>query len=260
MWQEDQTITEFEQAWGGTGTLLPVAFRLPHDVGESDDRNSNNEIIWRLQVDADVPGVDYHVQFEVPVFRTAESDQPVSPEVAQRWAEAESREAYRQPPGSRIRVTTAPRGTEIYFPPARHPLPALGLTLFTAVWTVIVLFLMRSGAPVIFPIVFGLFNVLMVYAVLHMWLGHSRVLVDRDLIRVRKGIAFITRTRSLPSQSLSDVAVDRGMQSGNTPYYDLTGRVINGDKINLARSIRDKREAEWLAETIRQAAGVSASG
>ncbi len=35
--------------------------------------------LWRLQVEAEVPGVDYSSQFEVPVFKTAESREAQAP-------------------------------------------------------------------------------------------------------------------------------------------------------------------------------------
>ncbi len=37
-------------------------------------------MIWRLVVTADVPGIDYSATFEVPVFRTVESDTPLTAE------------------------------------------------------------------------------------------------------------------------------------------------------------------------------------
>jgi hypothetical protein len=44
-----------------------------------------------------------------------------------------------------------------------------------------------------------------------------------------------------------------GMQAGNTVYYDIVLVRKVGRKAKLGRSIRDKREAEWLAGTIRKA-------
>ncbi len=44
-----------------------------------------------------------------------------------------------------------------------------------------------------------------------------------------------------------------GMQAEGKGCYDITVVRKNGKKINVGRSIRDKREAEWLAATIKQA-------
>ncbi len=236
--------------------MLPVAFRLPGDVLESDDRNTNNQVIWRLRVDAAVPGIDYHVRFEVPVFRTDESDKPLPPEVVEEMARSALQEVYRPPPDSPIRVSKQPRGTEIVFSAGRHPLPALGLTGFTAIWTAATWFILQSDAPLLFPIVFGLFNLLLFYVVLTMWVGHSAVVVGPDLIRVVRAVAFVTSTKSFPTDSLVEVLVTTGMQAGNTLYYDLTLRTADGKKIKAGTSIKDKREAEWLADVLRERAMV----
>ena len=45
---------------------------------------------------------------------------------------------------------------------------------------------------------------------------------------------------------------DIGMQAGNVPYYDLEVRLKNAKKVVAGRSVRDKREAEWLAATIKR--------
>jgi len=45
------------------------------------------------------------------------------------------------------------------------------------------------------------------------------------------------------------------MQAGTTVYYDVAVVRKNGKKIKVGHSVRDKREAEWLAGTIRKALG-----
>ncbi|MCZ6918512.1 MAG: hypothetical protein O7I93_17185 [Gemmatimonadetes bacterium] len=260
LWQETRTATDFEREWSGRGTRVPVVFRLPSDVRESDDRDPNNRIIWRLQVDADVPGVDYHAQFDVPVFRTAESDAPLTEDAERALAQAASREEYQQPADSPIRVTPAPGGIEVHFPMARNIAPALFTTAFTAVWSAGVYFLYRSDAPGFFWTIFGLFDVLMIYVVLLMWLGHSRIRIGRERIVVTRGIAFLTRSTSMPTASLSEVSIKIGMRSGNTPYYDLTLRGADGEKLKAASSIKSKREAEWVADRIRKACAIEGRG
>ena len=47
-----------------------------------------------------------------------------------------------------------------------------------------------------------------------------------------------------------------GMQAGNTVYYDVVIRRKDGKKTTAGRSVRDKREAEWLAATIKKALGI----
>jgi hypothetical protein len=138
----------------GMGTAIPVAFAIPADAVACDDRDSDNRVLWRLELSAGVPGVDYAASFDVPVFRTELSDQPPTAAEASLKMTVDVA-TYRQPVGSRIEVSTTRRGTEIVFPAARNPGAALSLTIFVLLWTVVVWFLVHSRAPVIFPIVFG---------------------------------------------------------------------------------------------------------
>jgi len=56
---------------------------------------------------------------------------------------------------------------------------------------------------------------------------------------------------------MTDVHVKVGMQSGNTPYYRLMFTDDGDKKIRAGWGIRDKREAEWLAQRLRDAVGIA---
>ena len=43
-----------------------------------------------------------------------------------------------------------------------------------------------------------------------------------------------------------------GMQGGNTVFYDVTIARKDGKKVRAGGGIRDKREAEWLAATLKE--------
>ncbi len=70
----------------GEGIAIPIAVAIPPDARETDSANANNRVLWRLQVSAAVEGIDFSTQFEVPVFRTAESETPLTPEELARFA------------------------------------------------------------------------------------------------------------------------------------------------------------------------------
>ena len=102
-------------------TTVPVRFPIPPDALPCDDRNSRDTVLWRLEVAADVPGLDYASAFEVPVFRTAESDRPRTEEEAAAARAIAEQVAHFQPgPECRIQVTRNRRGTEIVFPAGRN--------------------------------------------------------------------------------------------------------------------------------------------
>jgi hypothetical protein len=251
LWQEEQHIRgEQIRDYAGMAVRIPVSFHIPSDAEPWDTSDSRNRVLWRLHVSAVVPGVDYDSTFEVPVFRTPaseiaddESSSPPSGSIA----------SYHQPADSKIRVTTNSQDTEILFPAARNTGAAIGLTVFMVIWWAAFGIQLYFRIPVIFPIVTALFGLLITVGVLDLWLKVSRVVVSSGSITVASGYLHPDEGRRLAVTDVSDVATAIGMQAGNVPYYDVVIRLKNGKKVVAGRSVRDKREAEWLAATIKGA-------
>ncbi|HKU62963.1 MAG TPA: hypothetical protein VJQ44_17310 [Gemmatimonadales bacterium] len=254
LWQEEQRVDgRPSRTARGMATMLPVRFPIPPDALPCDDRNSRDTVLWRLEVSAEVPGVDYASAFEVPVFRTAESDRPrTDVETAAAQAIADQAAHFEPGPECRIQVTRNRRGTEIVFPAARNRGAALDLTLFLALWLGAVAAMVLLGAPVIFPLVFGLFAALLIRAVLDLWLGVARVTAGDGAVLVASGLLTPGRERRVPSPEVAEVVTRIGMQAGGTPYYDVVLVRRDGKKLVAGRGIRDKREAEWVAGLIRE--------
>ncbi len=246
LWREDRSVS-------GGGVSIPVAFAIPPDALPSDDRNPNDRLIWRLEMTANVPGVDYGSSFEVPVFRTALSDQPRSEEEEKSARDPAIPAAYRQPATSEIRVMSNRRGTEILYPPARNPGAAMGLTAFFLVWCAAIWACLHFGAPAIFSIIFGLFGILLLAGVIELWFKVTRVTVDSGGVTVAKGYLVTGAGRTIGAGEVADVKPKIGMQAGATPYYDVSIVLKDGKTVAAGTGVRDKREAEWLATVVKKA-------
>jgi hypothetical protein len=257
LWQEEQNVRgEPTRDAGGPGMRIPVVFRLPQDVQPCDSNSPHNRILWRLTLSASVPGLNYHSAFEVPVFRTEASDSPLSEDEERLIRNQPSIAEYKQPVDSRITVTRNRRGTEIVFPAARNLGAAIGGTVFTLIWLGIVWAVVHFKAPTIFPVVFGLFGLLLVFGTLQLWLGVSRVTVDAGILSVATGYLSPGRERRLTTSEIADVSARIGMQAGSRAYYDVVVLRKGGKKVTAGRSVRDKREAEWLAAIIKNGLGL----
>ena len=57
---------------------IPVEFSIPSDAYESNHDQPDDKVLWLLHAQADVPGVNYSDDFEVPVFRLTPSSSSVS--------------------------------------------------------------------------------------------------------------------------------------------------------------------------------------
>src|SRR5207244_10890155 len=99
--------------------LIPVMFQIPSDAAETNVSNMRDAIQWKLHAHADLPGVNYDAEFDVPVFRTKDSapgrDPPQTVDAPKN-------------PTIRVQPTNA-GGMEFVFPAARTPAVAAGVTL-----------------------------------------------------------------------------------------------------------------------------------
>jgi hypothetical protein len=150
-------------------------------------------------------------------------------------------------------VSRTRRGTEIYFPAARNKAMAMSLTVFTLIWVGAIWATIAFRAPLVFPIVFGAFGVLLMLILIDQWVGVTRVTADRDGVTVAKGWLVPGSGRTLRAADVAEVTIRIGSQAGRTPYYDITIVTTAGKRVTAGGGIPDKSEAEWLAATVQAA-------
>jgi hypothetical protein len=73
LWRDECDLNSAQLYPGPTGTTIPVAFHIPLDAHPTEKVSLRDEYVWLLEALADVPGVNYHDIFEVPVFRTSQT-------------------------------------------------------------------------------------------------------------------------------------------------------------------------------------------
>lgn len=250
LWREDKNVSPGELCPGPIGSLIPVSFRIPWNALQTDSTNTRNSILWLLEADADVPGVDYKDLFELPVFRTKET--PASPEPETR-AENPASSAPIRPT---VLVDVTPEGTQFFFPPARNKGFAMGITTFSMIWSGVLAFIIFMHAPIIFPVAFGFADLLLLTGAVQLWLGTSRVVIDSTHVRVQSGLLGGGKWREYPKSQILDIqAVITAQQGGSTgtPYYDIRLLQTEHQNVTLGRTIRDKAEAEWLVSEMKKA-------
>ena len=268
VWRDERELSSGQLYPGPAGTTIPVSFHIPHDAQSTDNRTPRDQIIWQLEAIAKVPGVDYHDVFEVPVFRTAQSptfeeEEQSETRTSEFRTAGTSASGFRVPEMSRpehltVRVQPVDGGTEFYFPPARNKGFAVSITLFAAIFSTIGYFLIAPRVPIIFPIAFGGFGLLIAYFAVQMWLGTTRVIIGSSL-RLQSGLLGGGKVREIGLSEIASITDRIGAQSGNgtgTPYYDIELNLTNGKKLTLGRSVRNNHEVEWLVREMSRLAGV----
>lgn len=224
------------------GTIIPIEIAVPADVPATDPTNEQLQMLWRLNVDAEVPGIDYRATFDVPIFKTEFSDF--------------------RPHGAAPAITAPlnptsfierhmPEGRELHFSRFRAPSRAIVSLLFTALWLGVIAFLVVAGAPIVIPIVCGLIAIPLLIATLeHFFESHT----------IRLGPHAVTVTRRLLSKTENEIpyadivrahATTGATLGGARPYYRVDIETTAGKRIQAAKNIQSKREADWIASRIK---------
>jgi len=254
LWEDEKTMARELLADDPRRSGIPVFFQIPSDCRESDDSNSNNRILWRLDAGAKVPGVDYFAQFEVPVFRTAGSDSNAAAPVADpTLAYQAPPEPYKLPPQSRIQVReTAQGGREFVFPALLNPGVAVVVALILAIFSAATWFMATTGkAPIFFPIVFGFADLIILLILINLLFKSSRITADASGLTVATRWLLFRSVKNLAAADVASITTKIGMTSGENVYYDIHVIARAGSDITAASSIKDKKEADWLADQMK---------
>jgi hypothetical protein len=258
-WREQQTLSPERLLPGPDGALIPVDFQIPNDALASDNANANDAILWILEADANVPGVDYRDTFEVPVFRTKDSPALAAPVDRSNAFQDVPAGPVQRPAGSKIIVQSTPAGGVMFkFPALRNPGAALVTTAFFLGWSLVVAFLW-THAPFFFTFFFALFYALFGLIVLSLWMGSSQVTIEGGNVMVRGGLFSLGPRHVVPCAEITDIQTPIGMQMGNgegTPYYNIQLVCRDGRKLTAGQALRDKQEAEWLVAEMKKAVGL----
>ena len=269
LWQADNNVPQASLAHGPMGdAVIPVEFSIPSDAYESNHDDLNDQVLWLLHAQADVPGVNYSDDFEVPVFRltpsstSAAEPAPVFLSDAQVVTAPPAFQAdasdVAAPQNPKVVVSVGMDGsTEFYFPAFRNPSQILVLIFFTAVWTAIVYFLAHSKAPLFFTVVFGLFELPLIYGLIYSTLVSFRIQVGNGRIVRRRALVGIGGAREFPFSDIAQILpVTKAQQPGTPASYSLRLQMRNGEKATLADMIDNRQEARWVAAQLEKLAGL----
>jgi hypothetical protein len=240
-------------------TGIPVFFQLPREGTPTSPQPGSVFVKWQLAVRAETAGVDFGATFELPVFGVAPADSYAAPfaDPTARW---QSHGGESSPnPTSRIRVETTAEGKEFIFPAARNIGVALWLTLFVAIFSAALWLTIVKQAPIIFPIVLGLFDFLFVLLMFSAWFSASRIVIAPDGLQRHKSGLLLRSQKKFLREEIKDLKLHIGMTSGTKAFYDLRVITVFGREATIASSISDKREAEWLAHEMKTALGLSSA-
>jgi len=254
IWESEKRISTGALGRDSRGMRIPVEFTIPSDCEESKETvgNTGSGIEWRLNVMAEVEGVDFAAQFEVPVFRTAASRDDVREQDGVTDAFGRSEVDFNPADATFIERPSPMGGVEYYFPPARNRGAAIGLSVFLLFWLGALIPMLHFGIPWFFIIVWGLFALLLVYVAAAMWVERVWIRVEDGKISVRSSMPLAGGTRSLSFGQVDRISTAIGMsQSGSATqrakaWHNIEIHPKQGKPLRADVHLADKQEALWL--------------
>lgn len=243
LWQAEQTVSGALAAPSPEGMRVPFSFDLPADAPSTDLTKPHDAVLWQLTVTAELPGIDYKAEFELPVFTTA--GEAAAHDVFRR-EEAAQRELSEV---SRVTVTPLPSGgIELRVGPHRDGGAFATFFLFAAVWFGTIFLMWRLGAPAFIAGVFSLFGLLILVMAVDFFAGTSVVSAGAAGLRVRHAVLGVSRSKSVDSARIDAIASKVGGHFGtNRPYFDVEARLKDSSSRTLARYFVNRGDADVFA-------------
>lgn len=247
LWDAEQTIAHGAMP-GPNGVRIPVRFDIPRELPPADVSNAYDRIIWRLTVTADVPGIDYHATFELPVF-AAEGDA--------------AQDVFYEPPRAQPAAWTPPPEITLGFPEIVVRAPRTfgdfaGYAIFLGAWFGVGFFFFRRGGFPDFILLFiGGIGALVLLLALDYLFGRTTLIADMTALTVRRTWMGIGRTSVIPSAEIARIESRGGATVGSRRFHDLHAVLRNGRSRKIAKYIANGHDANMLASRLKQTLGVS---
>ncbi|QDV75994.1 DUF3592 domain-containing protein [Botrimarina mediterranea] len=261
LWQDERDIAKFLDA-GEPGSFgVPITFTIPSHAQPTDD---DKRVAWTLKAMAELPGIDYAASFEVPVFRTEDSQENIDVELTalSEYESDKPLEALLAAEGILVEPQAALGSIRYFAPAGRHLGMAIPLTIMTLIvggaslgllWNSVWLI---GGASLLVTLV-------MIAATLHTWLAESELIVADDHWTTRqawRGLAGSPRTFETQYVRAIELRTTSTSQSGNNVqrYQDVVARLLGEPKpVKLLGSLRSAAAARKLVLDLRQRAGLN---
>ena len=250
LWADEQTVSSGSAMRNPLGTRIPFTFTIPADARPTDERNSNDAIVWRITVSAAMPGIDYAADFQFPVLSTGE--QPHAPR--EFVVAAPSASSWVPSAESHITITPLPEGGgEIVVSTHSRPSEIVGMLVFAAIWYGFVAIMFAVHAPFFFPILFSLFGLVVVFAIVDGLFGRSIIRASRTALTLRRAYPFgLGTTQSIDPAKIESISANLALASQSAAsMYTVDVTLRDGTHVQAAKAIRQRSDAEMLAGRVR---------
>lgn len=256
VWQDERLVTDALSGRVRGGIAVPVLFAIPGDAQETSRTKQNPQIAWRLDASAEMRGFDYKARFDVPVFKTESvrtefhSDEQLVAELAAV-----------PPPDVLLRgagIRTEPlagEGVRLIFPGGRNSGLAVSCSLAAAVWSILTWLMMRFALSIVFPILFGLIDLILLWIVAHLWFYRSVVEARPSGLMLQRGWFGLGRTRTIAADRIKQITTCRSVSAGTKVWKSIAVVKCDNKATTIAQAIEGTLEQQAVVDVLNKALG-----
>ncbi len=211
--------------------------------------------------------LDYRATFDVPVFKTPESDPNfvVDRSLIAEYTAPEDPERELSAGGVIKMASPTGDGCRFVFPMARNPGAATSVTLASIVFGSVPFWLsyLKPGWLIylFFGGIFGLAGLFLLVVAVDIWFYRSVIDASPRGLTVTGGLFGCGPSRWIAAADVLKIQPDSHFQTGNGPcavvYYDLVVTCAHGPQVTACKRLRGKPLASSVIHQIQQAMGNS---
>ena len=247
---------------GARGSRLSFRFEVPDNLEESDaDQSEGSYYLWRLNIRADLPGVDIDRDYEIPVYATGETSADLS-EFSIRQARRQQNRIDVQLIEKLVETSYQAGGRVMRFPMGRNLLSGLGGLVFGAFFTATGWYLVKYEGQLFMGGVFGLVGLLIVISAFYFVLNSLEVAQEGGDIRtVRRILGIPVKRGQMRRADFVRFAkkASATTQSGgkHVIHYSVSAVDRHGQKLLVGEGFKGASQAEAAADFIARAFGLT---
>ncbi|NVJ67477.1 MAG: DUF3592 domain-containing protein [Gammaproteobacteria bacterium] len=249
-WEDTYRVDLFSQP-------LEFQFKIPKGLQQTDESNSRSQYKWKISIESKQPGPDLTIDFEVPAFAISEAQslaqEDLETDLFSDATSASTINAQSKGDWSKLGLIESHtnRGQEFYFP-RQNKLNWSLMGLFGLVFVAIGIGVYLGGAPVLFPIVFGLMGGLIAIIGVRAALYKSRVFVESNSLHYQSGHFSFGKTISIPRDSIKNIQAISRASSGNTKFYNIIVTSNDGKQNTIAKHLKVKGDIDAFIDKLKR--------
>jgi hypothetical protein len=250
---------------GPRGTRLRFRFDVPKDLEESDaQKGSGSYHLWRLNLQAELPGVDVDRDYELPVYPTSRTSRNLSG-YAMRKSRSEQNSLDEQKVRSLFRSSFDAGGRAICFPMGRHLAGGTSAMAFGSIFAGTGWFLGAVEGHWIFGGLFGFLGAVIMLSGLYFIVNSLEVRQTGDGVEsVRRILGLPLRRTIMRRADFVDFEKSSSMQSNSNGmhviYYSVYAIDRTRRKLIVGEGFKGAGQADAAARLLGREFGLNPVG